>query len=78
MDHMMGLDIIGWLNVVGVSHMMDRGGMDSMMYRSMDCMMYRGCMGGMMYRGRNSVDSMNGGGGDGLVVHRSSVQSRVN
>ena len=31
MDHMMGLDIIGWLNVVKVSHMMDRGGMDSMM-----------------------------------------------
>ena len=130
MDHMMGLDIIGWLNEVGMSHMMDRGSMESVMYwggmdcmmnrgmdcmvdrsmdsmmdrsmdsmmdRSMDCMdsmmnrsrdsmmnrgrdsmMYRGCMDSMMYRSRDSMDCMNGGGGDGLVVHRSSVQRRVN
>ena len=97
MDHMMGLDIIGWLNVVGMSHMVNRDTMDGMMDRSMDCMdsmmnrsrdsmmnrgrdsmMYRGCMDSMMYRSRDSMDSMNRGGGDGLVVHRSSVQRRVN
>merc|ERR1719468_306452 len=51
----MGLDIIRWLDVVGMSHMvssmMDRSmdwSMYCMMYWSMYCMMYR-CMNCMMY-----------------------------
>ena len=65
MDHMMGLDIIRWLDVVGMSHMvssvmtkMNRSSMDSMMDRSMDwsmyCMMYWS-MYCMMYRCMNCV-----------------------
>merc|ERR1712066_370762 len=59
----MGLDIIRWLDVVGMSHMvssvmtkMNRSSMDSMMYWSMYwsmyCMMYR-CMYCMLYRCMN-------------------------
>merc|ERR1712066_886223 len=74
----MGLDIIRWLDVVGMSHMvssvmtkMNRSSMDSMMYRSMDWSMY--CM---MYW---SMYCVNRRGRDGLIVHRgSSIERGVN
>merc|ERR1719350_2479601 len=70
----MGLDIIRWLDVVGMSHMvssvmtkMNRSSMDSMMYWcmywSMYCMIYRcmNCMMNscMMNRSRDGMDSVN-------------------
>merc|ERR1712066_1120871 len=78
----MGLDIIRWLDVVGMSHMvssvmtkMNRSSMDSMLYRCMNCAMNR-CM---MNRSRDGMDSVNRRGRDGLIVHRgSSIERGVN
>merc|ERR1719458_156467 len=71
----MRLDIIRWLNVVGVSHLVScvmtkvntvmqrsRDAMDSMMNRSMSNMMNRSMdsmMNSMMNRGRDGMDSVN-------------------
>merc|ERR1719384_808747 len=53
----MGLDIIRWLDVVGMSHMVSSvmTKMDRSMYWSMYCMMYS-CM---MNRSRDGMDSVN-------------------
>merc|ERR1712066_973070 len=66
----MGLDIIRWLDVVGMSHMvssvmtkMNRSSMDSMMYWSMNW-------------SRDGMDSVNRRGRDGLIVHRGSSIER--
>merc|ERR1719471_2352371 len=56
----MGLDIIGWLNVVGMSHMVDRGVDSVMNWGCMGCMMHRSCMNSMMHWSRDSMSSMNG------------------
>merc|ERR1719480_575064 len=77
----MGLDIIRWLDVVGMSHLvssvmtkMNRSSMDSMMDRSMDWGM---CC--MMYWSMDGMDSVNRRGRDGLIVHGgSSIERGVN
>lgn len=79
MDHMVGLDIIRWLNVVGMSHMVScvmtkvntvmqrsRAAMDTVMNgsrNSMDSMMNRG----MDYMVKRSVDCMMNRGMDCMV-----------
>ena len=78
-DNMMGLDIIGWLDVVWMSHMvscvMSQGNnvMSSMMDRSMNSMMDsvmdrdRNCMMDSMMDGSSMMDSVMDWGRDGMM-----------
>merc|ERR1712032_125838 len=84
----MGLDIIRWLNVVGVSHLVScvMTKVNTVMQRSRDAMdsVMNGSRNGVdsvMNRGRDGMDSVNRGGGDRLIVHvggGASVERGVN
>merc|ERR1712032_179915 len=84
----MGLDIIRWLNIVGVSHLVScvMTKVNTVMQRSRDAMdsVMNGSRNGVdsvMNRGMDCMDSVNRGGGDRLIVHvggGASVERGVN